>query len=248
MMFTLKKYKEITNALKLHFERDGEARDILDSLIKNSDFSPVEKLIKGKTVFVFGCGPSLYMDVANLKNMNLLPESVLVAADGAAKALLENGVVPEVCVTDLDGDEKALIEAGKRGCVMVIHAHGDNIPKIRRLVPKLLGKKLGTTQVKPRDKIKNFGGFTDGDRAVHLAVRFKAKRIVLFGMDFEEKIGSYSGKTKKATMKVRKLTVGKKLLEELAGKTRIPILNATRTGADILNTTRIRAEDLESEQ
>jgi len=248
MMFERQKYEEIKSKLKLHFERDVEARDVLAGFLHKGDFRPIEKLMNGKTVFIFGCGPSLSRDVAKLRKRNLFSKAVVVSADGATEALLERGVVPDICVTDLDGSEKALIEASRLGCVMVIHAHGDNIPKIKRRVPKLPGKKLGTTQVMPRDNIKNFGGFSDGDRAVHLAVRFKAGKIVLFGMDFGRRIGSCSGKAKNATVKARKLSVGKKLLEELAGKTRIPILNATGSKNRIKNVKTIGVRELELEQ
>jgi len=145
---------------------------------------------------------------------------------------LKHNVVPNLCATDLDGDKKALIKASKKGCIMVIHAHGDNTAQLHAIMPRLAGKKLGTTQVKPTKKIKNLGGFTDGDRAVHLAVKHKAKKIILFGMDF--------GRTKK-------LQVGKNLLEELAGKSKIPILNATSGGMRIKNVKRISLESLELE-
>jgi len=59
-------------------------------------------------------------------------------------------------------------------------------------VPKLRNP-IGTTQLKPFGKLHNFGGFTDGDRAVCLAEHFKAGLIILAGMDFEGEIGEYSG-------------------------------------------------------
>jgi hypothetical protein len=37
----------------------------------------------------------------------------------------------------------------------------------------------------------NFGGFTDGDRAVFLADHFKAKNIYLVGFDFEGKDSAF---------------------------------------------------------
>jgi uncharacterized Rossmann fold enzyme len=232
MMLTREKYSEIKGELDLNFRDDGKARDLLDSMLAGGDFSVVEKAVRGKTVFVLGCGPSLKKDVAGLAGRKTLKKAVLIAADGAVKALLERNVVPNLCVTDLDGDKKTLIKASKLGCVMIVHAHGDNMAALHAIVPKLAGKKLGTTQVESTKKIKNLGGFTDGDRAVHLAVKYKAKKIILFGMDF--------GRT-------RKLQVGKKLLEELAGKTRIPILNATSRGMKIKNVKRASLESLKLE-
>lgn len=51
---------------------------------------------------------------------------------------------------------------------------------------------MGTTQSKPLKNVYNFGGFTDGDRAVFLAIKLGAKKIILAGMDFGEKITKYS--------------------------------------------------------
>ncbi|MFH0957606.1 MAG: 6-hydroxymethylpterin diphosphokinase MptE-like protein [Pseudomonadota bacterium] len=246
-MLSRKKYAEIKGKLDLNFGSDEKARDVLDSLVEDGDYRIIGELVGDKIVFIFGCGPSLERDVERLCERGLLEDTVLIAADGAVKALLEKKVVPNICVTDLDGNKKALMEASKKGCIMVIHAHGDNIQKLNKILPKLQGKKLGTTQVKPTRKIRNFGGFTDGNRAVYLAVKFKPKKIVLFGMDFGNKIGKYSGKRKNKELRIRKLEVGRTLLEELAGKTRISILNATSGGVEIKNVRRIRIEDLELE-
>ena len=76
--------------------------------------------------------------------------------------------------------------------------------------------------------IHNFGGFTDGDRCVFLANRFKAKKIILFGMDFGTTIGEYSKYVvTNKTMKIRKLHRGKKLLEWLAQKSRSELYSTT---------------------
>ena len=73
---------------------------------------------------------------------------------------------------------------------MVVHAHGDNTEKLHLV--KSFKNCVGTTQAKPFENIHNFGGFTDGDRCVFLADYFKAKKIILFGMDFGTTIGEYS--------------------------------------------------------
>ena len=61
---------------------------------------------------------------------------------------------------------------------------------------------VGTTQSKSFRKIQNFGGFTDGDRGVFLANHFGAKKIILFGMDFGDRIGKFSN-TKKSERKIK---------------------------------------------
>ena len=40
--------------------------------------------------------------------------------------------------------------------------------------------------------LQNYGGFTDGDRAVFIADHFKAKKIFLIGFDFNDDVGRYS--------------------------------------------------------
>ena len=42
------------------------------------------------------------------------------------------------------------------------------------------------------DIVYNFGGFTDGDRAVFLAEELGAKKIFLIGFDFGEIVGKWS--------------------------------------------------------
>ena len=88
---------------------------------------------------------------------------------------------------------------------------------------------MGTTQTKPIGKIHNFGGFTDGDRCVFLANHFKAKKIILLGMDFGNRIGRYS-KTNvvNRTTKIKKLRRGKKLLEWLAKKSESHLYSTTK--------------------
>jgi len=52
-------------------------------------------------------------------------------------------------------------------------------------VPRLR-KVIGTTQSRPTNGLYNFGGFTDGDRAVFLAKHLDALKIILIGFDFED--------------------------------------------------------------
>ena len=95
-------------------------------------------------------------------------------ADGATKAIIENGLKPDIVVTDLDGDIISLKKTGRTNTIMVVHAHGDNSEKIHFV--KNFKNCIGTTQTKPMGRVRNFGGFTDGDRCVFLASSFKAKK------------------------------------------------------------------------
>ncbi|EPA06654.1 hypothetical protein BG20_I2575 [Candidatus Nitrosarchaeum limnium BG20] len=151
-----------------------------------------------------------------LKNFK---KELKIVADSAVKVLVENGINPDIIVTDLDGDKESLIKVGKTDSIFVVHAHGDNI--VRLNLAANFKNYVGTTQSKPFKKIQNFGGFTDGDRAVFLASHFEAKKIILFGMDFGEKIGIYSKtKVNDRNTKLKKLRKAKSLLEWLAKKTR----------------------------
>ncbi len=102
----------------------------------------------------------------------------------AGKAVNKVDFVPHVHVTDMEEDEKLLSSLEEKGCILVLHAHGDNVSRIRSVIPHVK-KFVGTTQSVPFDRIYNFGGFTDGDRAALLAKRFGARYIRLYGFDFD---------------------------------------------------------------
>jgi uncharacterized Rossmann fold enzyme len=57
----------------------------------------------------------------------------LVSADTATSPILDAGLTPDIVVTDLDGDLEDIFEAWRRGAILVIHAHGDNIERIEEL-------------------------------------------------------------------------------------------------------------------
>jgi uncharacterized Rossmann fold enzyme len=75
----------------------------------------------------------------------------------------------------------------RRGTIMVIHAHGDNIPLLKNWVPRFEGPVVATTQSAPRMRVHNFGGFTDGDRAVFAADGLGAAPITIIGFDLDDR-------------------------------------------------------------
>ena len=205
---------------------DQNAGRLLSELLKGKslDLQVLANLIADKNVLVAGAGPSLE---DSLPKIGSLKQFTIIAADGASQALIENNIKPDIVVTDLDGSHEHLLQADKMGSIMVVHAHGDNVNLLRNLVPKMKNC-IGTTQVKPLHNVYNFGGFTDGDRAVFLANEFKAKTIVLIGMDFGDKIGRYSkANVKDAKLKITKMTVGKELLEWLSTFSASKLYNAS---------------------
>ena len=219
------KYKKILKDFGYSRKEDTQSCKLLDSLLpKKTPIVKIRNLIENKPVFVIGAGPSLPSCISILKKYKKITK---IVADGATKAMIENNLKPDIVVTDLDGDIKSLKKAGRTNTMMIVHAHGDNAEKIHLV--KDFKNCIGTTQTKPIGKVHNFGGFTDGDRCVFLAETFKPKKIILFGMDFGNKIGKYSKKKviDKKT-KLKKLEYGKKLLEWIARKSNSELYTTTK--------------------
>ena len=61
----------------------------------------LEREIKNKVVFVIGAGPSLSSSIPSIKKFK---KATKIVADGATRALIENGIRPDIVVTDLDGN------------------------------------------------------------------------------------------------------------------------------------------------
>ena len=219
------KYREILKDFGYSRKKDVQSCELLDSLLlKKMQVRKIKDLIENKPVFVIGEGPSLSSCISILKKHK---EIIKIVADGATRAIIENGLKPNIVVTDLDGDIKSLKKAGRTNTIMVVHAHGDNSDRLHLV--KNFKNCIGTTQTKPIVKIHNFGGFTDGDRGVFLANHFKAKTIILLGMDFGTSIGKYSKiKVNNRAIKIVKLRRGKKLLEWLASKSESELYSTTR--------------------
>lgn len=228
-------YEHIAGLLKLDRSRDEQAAELLSRMLKDRGLGPkdVEAIVKGRVAVIFGAGPSLREDVLKLAENRLLNRCVLVAADGATSALLNLvDTTPHLIITDLDGRLNDLLRASRRGAIMVVHAHGDNLRRVERVVPKLK-MVLGTTQTEPKPHVYNFGGFTDGDRAVFLALAMGARSIGLVGMDLGVEIGEYSKPKYSYERKVLKLKICRELLEWLATKTTTPLYNLTSHGEQI---------------
>ena len=220
-----KRYFSILKELNYSEKKDKESAVILDSILKKTDtIEKVREIIKGKTVFVIGSGPSLSIAIPKLKK---LKKSIKIAADSSLKPLIDNGIIPDIIVTDLDGNEDAIKKISKTKSIFVIHAHGDNIEKLQMV--KKMKNCIGTTQTNPFNKIQNFGGFTDGDRGVFLASHFDAKKIILFGMDFGNQIGKFSNtKRSDREIKLKKLEIGKDLLIWLSTITKSELFTTSK--------------------
>ena len=190
-----KYYVEILDDFGFSREADEESALLLDEILSVEGCLTLEELRElvsfSDKFIVFGAGPSLKEHVRMLKEEYDLKDYVLLPADGATTALIEERIVPDVIATDLDGNLDDIFLANLKGANVVIHAHGDNIDKIASLTT-FFTNIMGTTQAQPIGNLYNFGGFTDGDRAIFLAVALGASEITLAGMDFGDMVTQYS--------------------------------------------------------
>ena len=225
-------YNDLLEEFDFKREEDEKSAKLLNNLLEDYGGLTPDDIPMQKEVIIFGAGPSIKNNIREVKNLNL-SEYTLIAADGATTALLEEDIVPDIIITDLDGKMKDIRCANHEGAFLVVHAHGNNINKVREHVPNL-HRVLGTTQSTPLSNVYNFGGFTDGDRALFLAVELGAEYIILAGMDFGKIVTKYSrpdisGSEGKADeIKELKLKYAKKLVEWVAENEDVTILNLSR--------------------
>jgi uncharacterized Rossmann fold enzyme len=156
----------------------------------------LQNLLK-KPCLITGAGSMLEQDFNNCIEHGITEKVTNIAVDGTCSLFYQLRIRPQIVVTDLDGDWDAIVWAIKEGAVTLIHAHGDNLEIIKAFFKnfrKDLKSKLvwGSTQNDLKTTLFNFGGFTDGDRAIFLCFHFQTPLIGLIGFDFGEKIGKYS--------------------------------------------------------
>ncbi|MEM2727268.1 MAG: 6-hydroxymethylpterin diphosphokinase MptE-like protein [Archaeoglobaceae archaeon] len=195
----LKIYEQILLDFNFSREKDMESARLIAKLGKGKLLdSKVLECIRGREVAVVG----------GAYHGETIKEDFIITA---GKAVEKVDFKPDIHVTDLEESLEIILALQKSGCILVLHAHGDNMDRISEIVP-YVDSFVATTQCEPFDKVYNFGGFTDGDRAVLIAKKFGAKKISLYGFDFEKGEG----------LKLKKLKWAKKILE-IEG-----ILNASR--------------------
>ena len=207
------------------FERaaDERVRDILADLTRPFDLARLDA--SGETVVIAGAGPSLEADCEWLADR--IADSTVFAASTAADRLREIGVGVDCMVTDLDKNPETARALTEGGTPVAAHAHGDNESLVREVVPTLNDENvLGTTQAAPVDGVRNFGGFTDGDRAAFLADHCGAGSMEFVGWDFDDDSVD--------AMKRRKLLWAERLLYwlECRRDERLSVLDGRRDGID----------------
>ncbi len=148
----------------LSYRRDAEAADIASAICGHSI---------GLLAAYDWSRPAIYMPPFKA----LAEGTVVVAVEGyTARRLASMGVRPHVVVTDLDFEPEHV----SLGDVAVVHSHGDNIDAVMRIAPTI-PRRVMTVQTWPRPCTYNVAGFTDGDRALYLALYMGAERAVVSG-------------------------------------------------------------------
>jgi len=175
-------YLKILDFFGFSKEDDEESARILSSLLPRNNIQELETCIRGNRIIVAGNAPCLVKDI---KKTNFEGCKV-IAADAAARTLMAQGIRPDVIFTDLDGIDDDVLLMNEKETILVVHAHGDNIPLIKSWVPKIKGPIVGTTQSVPLENVYDFGGFSDGDRSVFAAHELGAMSIKLIGFNLDD--------------------------------------------------------------
>ena len=129
-------------------------------------------------------------------------DCVIIAADGSVGAVKNLNSLTCV-VTDFDGNPH-LDQVAENGVTFIAHVHGDNREKWKQSLTKWEflpnpPEIILSHQVKEEILgMYNFGGFTDGDRAVCLALYLGVPihKITLIGFSTKQ-VGKWSGETNK---------------------------------------------------
>jgi uncharacterized Rossmann fold enzyme len=136
----------------------------------------------GREVAVVGAAPGLARETHRAAEADLV-----FAASTAADVLRDAGVAVDCMVTDLDKNPEMAVALTREGVPVVVHAHGDNRAAVRRWVPEMDGAwVVPTTQAEPAGVVRNYGGFTDGDRAAFLADHLGAGSLRFVGWEFDD--------------------------------------------------------------
>lgn len=196
-------YSEILDFFGFSREDDERAAQILADLLPRDDLDLLQSRIRGQDCIVCGNAPLLSEEIRRTD----FSGSVIVAADAAARVLDRAGVNPDVIFSDIDGMDDDFLAMNDAGTILVLHAHGDNIPLVCSWVPKVRGPVVGTTQSTPLPRVHNFGGFSDGDRCVFCAHELGAASVALIGFDLDD--------TSVDPVKHGKLMIARKLLKLL---------------------------------
>ena len=224
-------YAKVIFDLGLDESKDYVVTTSFANLLKQNHpngFYDVLNKIKEKKIsksWIFGAGPSLEQDFVIFKKFYAIQSDLIVGVDGACLFLIENEIYPDVIFSDLDGSLETLLTCLAHVSILILHAHGDNFDIEPDYYPKYTSfSLLPTVQTKPYEPyLFNFGGFTDGDRAIAgILDWFSNVDIILLGFTFGNLQGKYSKPTKlknhvqASDFKLKKLAFAKEFIAKLA--------------------------------
>ena len=240
------RYKRIVDILNLDADQDNKIGLLYNNLLtkkKDQGFNDtIAKILRlqKQSAWVFGAGPSLPNDFHLFLNQFNADNDLVVCADGSSVFLVEENIFPDIVFTDFDGATKILNVLAENNTILVLHAHGDNFSVVKDILNNfnLLDYNiLPTVQTKPYPPFTyNFGGFTDGDRAISALLDWfpSMEYIFLLGFTFGEYQGRYSKPetltkdVKASNFKLAKLKIAKENLEFLATHYSTPIINLSQ--------------------
>ena len=212
-------YSEILDDMGYSREDDESTVRVLKAVTVNCDLvdpDDVRDMFSGSCT-VAGDADCLESDIESFP-----PTGTLVSSGSAVHRLLDAGLTPDVVVTDLDGDMPSQLEASSRGALTFVHAHGDNAEAVREWAGRFSGPVVLTTQSRPESTVFDFGGFTDGDRAVCISQEMGASSIRLIGFDLDHPRPKDG---RDPAVKLRKLAWARRIISSLD----IDVLNADGT-------------------
>lgn len=217
--------------MKLDSSKDYEVASKFHNLLQSHNPQGYESILQQiksfhkQIAWIIGAGPSLEKDFRVFVQFYSPTTDLVVGIDGACLFLQEQGYYPDIIFSDLDGSIPALEACVQHGSILVLHAHGDNYDLVEKYFPAFRKHTvLGTVQTKPSEPyVYNFGGFTDGDRAIAAALSwFTSIKVLLIGFTFGTIQGRYSKPDKLAAhaqaseFKLQKLHFAKKFITVLA--------------------------------
>ena len=203
---------------------DERTRDRLAELTGPFDLKTLEA-VRDATVVIAGAGPSLD-ERASIERAG--EADVVIGASTAVDRLETAGIDVDCMVTDLDKNPETVVGLTARGTPVAVHAHGDNLEAVESVIPDCADQfVLPTTQVEPVGPVRNFGGFTDGDRAAFLADHLGAATLRFVGWDLDD--------PEVSAAKARKLEWAERLLSWLEHRRgeRFEVLDGRRDGIDV---------------
>lgn len=205
-------------------EADETARDELArSLGDSGGTSEILPEAAGRQVAIAGGARTLETELDTVRGADLV-----VGVSTATALLAEHEIAIDVHVTDLDKDAETVVSLTAGEIPVVLHAHGDNRDALAALVPRCDRSAIvPTTQAKPTERVRNPGGFTDGDRAAFLADALGAESLTFPGWEFDDRtVGP---------VKSRKLAWAERLLHwlEIRRGERFDILEGRRASLSL---------------